>query len=630
MFREPSYVETDRRAADNSGRSHAAEPAPPSGADATRRRRDLRPLRRLLPYLRPYRLAAAGAAVALTVSAVTVLGLGMGLRALVDQGFSQGNTALLDHALLVLLGVIAVLAAASYGRFYLVSWLGERVIADLRNEVYRHVVRLHPGFYETTKTGEIGSRLTADAAVIQTVVGSTASIFLRNLLMLAGGLIMLLVTSAKLTGLVLLVVPLVIVPILVFGRRVRRLSRATQDQVAGVAARLDETLQALRTVQAFGHEALEERRFGGQVEGAFGAAVQRVRSRAMLTALVILMVFGAVGVILWLGGHDVLAGRITGGDLSAFVFYAALVAGSVGAISEVIGDVQQAAGAAERLFDLLDVPPEITAPPDPLPLPEPPRGAVAFEGVRFAYPSRPGESALEGFDLTVAPGESVALVGPSGAGKTTVFQLLLRFYDPQDGVIRLDGVDIRSADPAAVRARLGLVPQDPVIFADTALANIRYGRPEASEAEVRAAADAAYAAPFIEALPAGYDTFLGERGVRLSGGERQRIAIARAILRDPAVLLLDEATSALDAESERMVQRALERLMRDRTTLIIAHRLATVQHVKRIAVLDAGRLVATGTHAELIRQGGLYARLAALQFDAGPEAEPLPRRAASG
>lgn len=579
------------------------------------RRTDIKPLRLLLPYLTPYRLQIVAAMLALTVAAGTLLGLGVGLRTLVDQGFSAGNAALLDRALLVMLGVVAVLAGASYARFALVSWIGERVVADLRRAVFGHVVRLHPGYFETNKTAEIISRLTTDTTVLQVVVGSSASIFLRNILIFCGGAVMLLIASPKLTGLVALVVPLVIVPILVFGRKVRRLSRDSQDKVAEIGATMDESLHAIRTVQAYGHEDLDSRDFARRTEEAFAVAVRRIRARALLTAVVILMVFGAVGTILWIGGRDVLDGTISAGELSAFVFYAVLVAGATGAISEVIGDLQRAAGATERLFDLLATEPEIAAPARPVALPHPPRGEIRFDHVGFRYPSRPDAAALDGLELSVAPGESVALVGPSGAGKTTVFQLLLRFYDPQEGTIRLDGVDIRVADPADVRSRIGLVPQDPVIFSANAWDNIRYGRPDADDAAVRAAAEAANALEFLDALPQGLNTFLGERGVRLSGGQRQRVAIARAILRDPAVLLLDEATSALDAESEQLVQRALDRLMTGRTTLIIAHRLATVQGVHRIAVLDHGRLIASGGHADLIRQGGLYARLAALQFE---------------
>ena len=609
VFRESTYMESDKKAGK-------------AGKSERPKRTDLKPMRRLIPYLLPYKWMIAGATVALVITAGTVLALGLGLRALVDEGFAAGNADLLNNALLVMLGVIIVLALGSFSRFFLVSWIGERVVADLRRDVYAHVIRLHPGFYETNKTAEIVSRLTADTTVLQVVVGSSASIFLRNLLMFAGGTVMLLVTSPKLTGLVALVVPLVLVPILTFGRKVRRLSRESQDRIADVGAYVDETLYGIRTVQAFGHEALEERAFEGKVEDAFRTSIRRVAARALLTAVVILMVFGAVGVILWVGGHDVLAGRISGGELSAFVFYAVTVAGSTGALSEVIGDIQRAAGATERLFDLLSREPEIKAPADPKPLPEPAQGRIAFESVRFHYPSRPDESALEDFSLSVEPGESVALVGPSGAGKTTVIQMLLRFYDPQEGAIRIDGVDIRDAEPGALRSRIGLVPQDPVIFSADAMTNIRYGRPDAGDDEVRAAAEAAHALDFLEALPDGFSTFLGEKGVRLSGGQRQRIAIARAILRDPAVLLLDEATSALDAESERVVQEALTRLMRDRTTLVIAHRLATVQNVDRIAVLEDGRMVASGKHAELIAQGGLYARLAALQFTANGAPPP--------
>jgi ATP-binding cassette subfamily B protein len=546
--------------------------------------------------------------------------LGQGLRYLVDQGLRGNDASLLNKAVIGLLGIVVVLAFSTYSRFFLVSWIGERVVADLRIAVFKRIIAMSPAYFETTKTGEVLSRLTTDTTLLQTVIGSSVSLALRNGLILIGGIVMLAVTSPKLTALVLVIVPAVVVPIIAFGRRVRRLSRSSQDRIADVGAYAEEMINAIRTVQAFTHESVDRALFTARVTESFDTAIDRIRVRALLTAIVILLAFGAVTAVLWVGGYDVVGGRMTGGQLSAFVFYAVLVAFSVGTISEVFGDLQRAAGATERLLELLATEPQIKAPPRPLALPSPSLGKVAFDDVTFFYPARPDLPSLHHFSLDVRPGETVALVGPSGAGKTTVFQLLLRFYDTASGDVQVDGVDVKKADPEELRQRLGLVPQDPVIFGGTAWENIRYGRPAATDAEVRAAADAAAATDFLDRLPQGFDTFLGEKGVRLSGGQRQRIAIARAILRNPPILLLDEATSALDAESERLVQQALERLSSGRTTLVIAHRLATVLRADRIVVMDEGRIVAQGTHHELIRQGGLYARLAALQFTA--QAEP--------
>ncbi|WP_421706965.1 ABC transporter transmembrane domain-containing protein [Algihabitans sp.] len=585
--------------------------------------RDLRVLGTLWAFIRPYGWQVAAAALALIVAAGTVLALGKGLRMLVDEGFASGNAALLDKAVLVLLAVVVLLAGATYARFYLVSWIGERVVADVRRAVFDRVIALSPAYFEINRTGEILSRLTTDTTILQVVVGSSVSVALRNVLLFAGGLVLLMVTSPKLTGLVLLVVPLVLLPIIFFGRRVRRLSRDSQDRIADVGAYVDESLNAIRTVQAFTHEALDSQRFGQRVESAFSTAVRRIAARSALTGAVIVLVFGSISAILWVGGHDVLSGRISAGELSAFVFYAVVVAGAVGSISEVIGDLQRAAGATERLLDLLATDSEIPVPDSPAPLARPVKGDIVFDRVNFRYPARPEWAALEDFSLQVAPGEKVALVGPSGAGKTTVMQLLLRFYDPAGGSVRFDGVDLRSLDPQQLRGAIGLVPQEPVIFAADAWENIRYGRPEASDEEVLEAARAAHCLEFLERLPGGLDSFLGEKGVRLSGGQRQRLAIARAILRDPALLLLDEATSSLDAESEKAVQDALDRLMVGRTSIVIAHRLATVLMADRIVVLDRGRIVQTGSHAELLQEpDGLYARLAALQFD---QAEALAR-----
>ncbi len=578
-------------------------------------KRSLAVLRQLMPYLRPYTRQIIGFLLSLGIGAAAVLAMGLGLKYLVDEGFARTNPSLLDQSLAGLFVIVLVMAAATYSRFYLISWIGERVATDLRRVVFDHVVGLSVSFFETTKIGEILSRLTTDTTVLQSMVGSSISLALRHAIMLAGGFAMLMWTSLALTGPVFLVVPMIVVPIVVFGRRVRRLSRLAQDRIAETGAFAEESLNNVRTVQSFSHEAIDRRSYAGLAEGAFKTSMDRVRARATLNFWVILLMFGAVGVMIWIGGHKVLSGNVTAGEMSAFIFYALVMARSARGLSEVYGDVQRAAGATERLLEILALTPEITAPPNPVALPEPARGTVNFDHVTFHYPSRPDRSALQDFSLAVAPGETVALVGPSGAGKTTVFQLVLRFYDPQSGMVSIDGVDLKTTDPVAMRGRIGIVPQEPVIFATNAWDNIRYGRPDATDDEVRAAAEAAAATEFLDRMPEGFDTHLGEKGVRLSGGQRQRIAIARAILRNPAVLLLDEATSALDAENERLVQSALERLMHGRTTLIIAHRLATVVNADRIAVMEGGQISATGTHGELMENCDLYARLAAMQFD---------------
>jgi ATP-binding cassette subfamily B protein len=576
--------------------------------------RNLRVLKQLFTFMRPYRGALLGAVLALLVAAMAVLGFGVVLQQVVDHGLSSGSATALNQALLLFLVVVTVMAASVAARVYLVTWIGERVVADIRKAVFAQVLKLEPAFFEVTRTGEVISRLTVDTSLLQVVVGSTLAIAVRNALLISGGLVMLILTSGKLALLVLLGVPIAVIPLWLLGHRVRRLSRNSQDRIADIGAFVDEVLYGIRTVQAFCHEPIDRQRYSEQVEAAFEASIQRSRVSALLTATVMLFTFVAVSLVLWVGGHDVLAGRLSGGQLSAFVFYALLVAGSVGALSEVAGDLLRAAGATERLLELLNTRPAISPPATPVALPEPAHGAVELSRVTFNYPSRPDRAALSELSLRLQPGQKVALVGPSGAGKSTVLQLLLRFYDPDSGVIRFDGVDIREADPQQLRQRIALVPQDPIIFGADAWENIRYGHAGVSDADVRSAAEAAHAAEFLDQLPQGFNTYLGERGIRLSGGQRQRIAIARAILRDPAVLLLDEATSSLDAESERLVQEALEQLMQSRTTLIIAHRLATVRKVDRIMVMDQGQLVASGRHEELVEENGLYARLAALQF----------------
>ncbi|WP_372613238.1 ABC transporter transmembrane domain-containing protein [Halomonas sp.] len=581
-------------------------------------RPDPRILLRLLGLLRPYRWRLVLAGVALLLAASSVLVLGQGLRLVIDQGFLSADRARLNQALGMLLGVVSVLAVASALRYYLVTWIGERLAGDLRRRVFDHLLDLEPGFFEASGedgggSGEITSRLTADTSVLQTLFGSSLSLAVRNLLMLVGSVILMLVTQPWLSAIVLLGIPATVLPILWYGRRVRRLSRFSQDRVAELGRYAGEALAGIRTVQAFHHETIERRDYGRRVEEAFTSAVARTRQRAWLTGIAMLVVFAAVGVMLWQGGQAVLAGTMSGGELSAFVFYAVLAAGAVATLAEVAGDVQRAAGAAERLLELLDTRPTIHAPVSPRPLPEPVRGDIRLEGVDFTYPGRT-QPALAGLDLHVHSGERVALVGPSGAGKSTLLALLLRFHDPDSGIIRLDGVDLRDLDPRDLRRNLGLVAQQPTLFTGTAGDNLCYGQPDASLEALREAARDANALEFIEALPQGFDTSLGPGGVQLSGGQRQRLAIARALLKDPRVLLLDEATSALDAESERLVQQALDRLMHGRTSLVIAHRLATVVAADRLLVLDGGRLVAAGPHEALLEASPLYRHLAELQF----------------
>lgn len=559
----------------------------------------------------------AAAFAALVVSALATLAIPQGFKLVVDKGFGAGAGTDIAPYFWGLLAIVLVMGLATAVRFYFVSWIGERIVADLRQAVQAHLVRLDPGFFELNRPSEIASRLTADTAIIEQVVATSVSVALRNAFLGIGGMIYLFALSPKLTGLILVVIPLVVLPIVFMGRQVRTLSRASQDRIADVGSVVSEVLRGIKIVQAFGAEERETVRFGTAVEGAFTVARRRIMVRSVMTAIVITLIFGAITLVLWEGARDVIAGTMTGGTITAFVLAAAIVAGAFGALTEVYSDFMRAAGASARMRDLLAEQPAIRAPARPVALPDPARGALQFHDVHFRYPSRPETAAIHDFTLDVAPGERVAVVGPSGAGKTTLFQLVQRFHDPEQGSIRIDGVDLRNADPAAVRARIAMVPQDAVLFMGTARSNIAYGRPDASLDEVWAAAEAANAADFLRALPDGLETDLGEGGVRLSGGQRQRVSIARALLKDAPILLLDEATSALDGESERLVQEALDRLMQGRTSLVIAHRLATIRDADRIVVMDEGTIVEIGTHGQLMGDGGLYARLASLQFEDG-------------
>jgi ATP-binding cassette subfamily B protein len=599
--------------AEDAAQAHAPDDPP---APAPARAGRLRPLRLLTPYLHRYPWQVSAALLALLAAAITTLIVPIAIRRMIDFGFSQQSANLIDSYFAVMIAVAAVLAVASAARFFFVTRLGERIVADLREEVFGHLVSLSPAYFDVARSGELISRLTADTTQIKAAVGTALSVALRNLVLFGGAATMMVVTSARLSLFVLAAIPVIVLPLYGFGRAVRRRSRAAQDTLADASAYASELIGATRVLQAFTNEDLARSRFASAVERAFAAARASIRARAILTAIAIFLVSASVVVVLWVGAQDVIAERITAGRLSQFVLYAVLAAAGLGQLSEMWGEVSQASGAAERLFEILAVRPIIVAPAQPTALAQPARGEVSFSDVHFAYPGRPENAVLDRVTFTVAPGEKVAIVGPSGAGKSTVFHLILRFYDPLSGRIRFDGVPLRQLDPHALRRQIALVPQEAVVFAASARENIRFGRPDASDAEVERAADLALSREFIDRLPQGFDTPMGERGVTISGGQRQRLAIARAILRNAPLLLLDEATSSLDAESEMLVKAALEHLMQHRTTLVIAHRLATVLSCDRILVMEAGRIVEEGSHEQLVARSGLYARLAKLQFQA--------------